>query len=268
MISLKEIMRKVLYETMSFKKLLHSTGTQGAYKTDPTTNRAERGKSHVTARSIRVAAQDDHEAWKFNYKSDKNSSTTGIRYHGVLLFPKTRIGATDYYGKEMPDKGIGGEEDVQDLDCQVHCDCPDYYNRFLYGNAKAGADASGKSVAEPIPANNLGPGLCKHLTALSKFIAHEISMDTPDPKDKPPPKEEPKPVKGPPPSQKPQTSKAPEPEDSYTDSRDDDIFKDYGDDSEEGPLGSSWNLQESKGQLAVRLSQFIKANPTFDVPYE
>jgi len=262
MISFAKIMRQVLTETMTFKQLWKNAASR-PYKTDPTQTRADRGKHHVRSRSIRVMATENGEAWTFRYKSDHATSTTNEPYHGFVNFVKEGPS----WKKESPS--------ADDLPCMVDCDCPDYRFRFAYNNAQAGSGTIGgeggvpgwkhhntNNGAAPRPVEDggvgdYGPGLCKHLCALTEYLKTKVDPDAPDPDEKPEPTTK-TPVKQPRPSQGPATSDAPEPGDSYSDSR--------GDSS--GYSDSRGGLEESMGSAAQRLSQFVRENPTFEVEYE
>ena len=153
----------------------------------------------------------------------------------------------------------------------VDCDCPDYRYRFAYNNFEVGAGILGnpknktgwqfhnKNIGTPPRpvsqggVGDYGPGLCKHLCALSKFLETKFTSKAPDPKDKLPPsikqrkiskinKDADKNTE----LDKEPTIQAPDPEDSYSDSRSD--------------------LQESFS--ANTLSKFVQENPEFEVIYE
>lgn len=253
MISFAKMMKQVLTETMTFQQLMDTGGTNIPYVLEPTSDRVKRSGT-VNARSLRVMATDTGEAWTFRYKS--NPSSTGQPWHGFIQFFKENVG-------EDSDKS------ASEYECMVDCDCPDYRYRFAYNNARSGAGTTGrqsgtgwkyhntnngaapKSVADG-GVGDYGPGLCKHLCALGKFLETKVSSKAPDPKDKVPPtaqKKEP-PKKEPPVSQKPPTTAAPKPEDTYSDSR-----------------AGSDTLQEQFISPKT-MSEFVRINPEFDVYYE
>ena len=243
MISFTDIMRKVLTETMSFKDLWNVS--------DP--KRKQRA-THVRPKQMSSRALNNPDAWVFSYKSDPSWSTTGKRWHGYVKLLK---------------EGLANNRniEIQDVDCMVDCDCPDYRYRWAYNNAKQGAGETGGGTWNrnngnpPRPreqggVGDLGPGLCKHLMSLVEYLGTKIEPDAPTPDDKPPRKIKPQKPQ-PRPVQKPPTIAAPKPEDSYSDSRGD--SSGYSDGRE---------LQESNGSLYDKINNFVTQNPTFNVPYE
>lgn len=248
MISFKNIMHKILLTELTFKELVAISNSKGGMPGCQDNSRMDRSKN-VMSRSSRVKAMDDGERWTFNYKSQGPHSTTGDRHHGLVQFSKKNVNTTD--------------ENAEDLECKVHCSCPDYLYRWEYNNAKAGAGKFCSNHNKQAPqlrddggVGRLGEGLCKHLIALGKFL--ETKVDAPQPDDEPPtqistPKPEPK--LNPSVSSVgslPSTSNAPQPDDnsSYSDSRTDSVREN---------LGSS---------LFERMSNFVKTNPVFDITYE
>jgi len=231
MILFTKIMRQVLTETMSFRDLLQGSES----------GRKQRGRQDVSARSMRVTTMDGNEAWTFSYKS--NPSTTGHRWHGYIQFLKGTISQ---------------EDNAEDLDCRVSCECPDYRFRYAYNNHKAEAgDLGSNNGRPPRPRSqggvgDYGVGLCKHLCALTNFLKTNITPDAPEPEDTPPISKKKIITKPLPPAIAPQTSDAPDPDtDSYNDSR----------------TGSD-TLQEGHFPLYGRIEQFVKTHPEFDVTYE
>ena len=63
----------------------------------------------------------------------------------------------------------------------MDCECPDFMFRFAYndtakGASKVGPDSlSGCINRKPKPAYDHGEGLCKHLTALGRFLKTKIA---------------------------------------------------------------------------------------------
>ena len=195
MISFTELMNKLLLKEISFNQLLN--------KSEP--GRVDRAKT-VSTRSTRVKASDDGEMWTFNYKTNPIDTTTDKRYHGKIQFLKEDVAATENAG---------------DLDCKVHCDCPDYFYRWEYNNAKAGAgtfdpklDGQMHNRRPPKPTGpphfgvgNLGNGMCKHLIALSEYLNSKI--EAPQPPVQPTPVAKPKPEVKPSVPSKPSVPTAP-----------------------------------------------------------
>ena len=246
-------MKELLTETLSFRQLLDMAGTNIPYVLEPGSNRRRRSKT-VRPRSLLVRAVENSEAWTFAYKS--NPSRTGNRWHGYIQFLKPGgISAAD-------------EKSADEYDCKVDCDCPDYRYRFAYNNASAGAGILGdprsktgwrfhnKNIGTPPRpvsqggVGDYGPGLCKHLCALGKYLETKFTSKAPTPDDSPP-----KPEKKRVPFKKSQdydnyTSKAPSPEDKY------DTYT-----SSESDI-----LEESFS--AGKLSKFVQENPEFEIYYD
>ena len=105
MISLSKMMLQVLTETMSFADLLNNS--------DPA--RVDRA-THVKSRSLKVTTMDGQEAWIFSYKSDPDWTTTEKRWQGYVQFLKEAVGPND---------------NAEDLQCMVDCNCQDYRYRWL-----------------------------------------------------------------------------------------------------------------------------------------
>lgn len=229
-------MRQVLNETMSFVDLWRTS--------DP--ERKMRAR-HVKPKSLGVRSMDSNEAWTFSYKSEQDWNTTGNRWRGYVRFLKENVDQVD---------------SAKDLKCMVDCTCPDYRYRWAYNNAKAGAGALGADAwntnngMSPSPANNLGPGLCKHLLSLGEYLRTKIEPTAPEPPDEEPEGEVP--VSTAPaitpsqPSRPSQVARAPEPPDEnpsyYSDSR-------------------SGELMEGRSSIKNKIDKFVQENPEFDVPY-
>lgn len=175
MISIKKLLLEVLLVEVSFKDLLAMTDSK----------RKERGSpSHVRSRSKGVRqlsgdAESTNEAWIFRYKSIGNHSRTGHAFEGKIIFLK---------------ESVNPEDNAIDLDCKVHCTCPDYFYRRQEPNYRMGAGTmdprKGIFVGEPkTVAHNgepptharttIGPGLCKHLVSLVEYLKTSIAAPKP-----------------------------------------------------------------------------------------
>jgi len=196
----------------------------------------------VNARSLRVASTDEGESWAFSYKSQGPYSTTGKRWRGYVKFLKENVSAN---------------ENAEDLDCKIYCNCPDYIYRYAYNNYKAGAGDLGRNNGQPPRprsqggVGDYGTAACKHLISLGKYLKTKIEPNAPEAEDEAPVPHKKVNKQILPPSKLPQTSKAPSPDDSYTDSR-----------------SGSDTLMEGRSLLYERIEQFVKSNPEFDVPCE
>lgn len=237
MISLKQMLKTILTETMSFRDLWNAS--------DPA--RKQRAL-HVRPKQMFSKSIDAPDSFIFSYKSEGPWSTTGQRWHGYVKLMKEGL---------VNNQNI----EIQDVDCRVGCDCPDYRYRFDYGNSKAGAsdngEWSGNNGAYP---KVMGErvGLCKHLMSLVEYLGTQVAPVAPEPEKKPPVQKKPPVVKkDQTPIQQKQLSKqkpvAPAPEPKPTS---------YYSDPRAGDM-----LQEQQGALFERLSQFVKTNPEFEVPF-
>lgn len=281
MISLKKLLTEALLDEVSYKELLRMTDS--ARK-----ERASRiGTKSTGIRSVMDAgAENTTEAWAFSYKTRNPHSTTQRRYHGRIIFSKQNIGPNDA---------------IEDLDCKVHCDCPDYFYRRQYANNKINAGTMDPNILgqqhnnqAPVPGSHadIGPGLCKHLVALSEYLNTKIEPVAPKPEDEPPsqPPATPsksKPAPPPPPTvsksppevkkdtpikQKPPVSKlptlqAPKPEDddTYSDSRTDADDTDINSDT----YSDSRGLEEAQAStLWQKMDALVAQNKSFQVTYE
>ena len=238
------IMKEVLLDEVSFRDLLNISKTKSGIPGCMDNSRMDRAK-HVRTDSLGVKSMDEGERWTFSYKSRNPHSTTRERHRGYVQFVK---------------EDVSSKENAEDLDCRVHCSCPDYFYRWEYNNAKSGAgDFCGAHNKQSPKSRHqggvgkLGEGLCKHLIALGRYLETKIKSDAPEPDDIPEPskvKIKSKPYLG-------TTSIAPDPndpppsDDSYSDSR-----------------SGSDTLQESSNHLYKKMDQFVRNNPQFEVWYQ
>lgn len=141
-------------EDMSYDDLLKLT----------TPERKDRA-SNVTTRSLPVSTENGLETWNFRYKSSPQTTTTDKPFRGSISFIKGNVGQND---------------DAMKMKCKVDCECPDFMYRFAYNDASKGASQvgpdslSGCANRRPKPAYDYGEGLCKHLTALGRFLKTKI----------------------------------------------------------------------------------------------
>lgn len=252
MISLKKLLTEALLDEVSYKELLRMT--DAARK-----ERARKvGAKSTGVRSVMDAgAENTNEAWVFNYKTRNPHSTTNRRYHGKLIFSKQNVGPND---------------SVEDLDCKVHCDCPDYFYRRQYANYKIGAGTMDPNILgqqhnkqAPTPGGHadIGPGLCKHLVGLAEYLQTKIEPVAPKPDDEPPEPEVKKDIpQKPKPSVAKPTTQAPKPDDTpYSDSRTDVDDTDTYSDSrglEEMNIPPIWK----------KMDALVAQHKSFEVPYE
>ena len=248
MISFSKMMRTLLTETMSFRQLW-----------DVSDDKRKKRAAHVRPKEMSSRSVDAEDSWVFSYKSDPGWSTTGKRWHGYVKLLKEGV---------INNRNI----EVQDVDCMVDCDCPDYRYRFAYGNTEQGASETGASSwnqnngsrpKDPsVGGMGVNVGLCKHLMSLVEYLGTKLEPNAPQPDDEPPKKvfkkKAPTAVSTQPrPADSKSTTDAPKSDDSYSDSR--------GDSS--GYSDSRGGLEEGRVPLADRLNQFVHSNPVFAVPY-
>ena len=140
---------------MTYKELLSLT----------TDDRKERA-ANVNVRSIPVSVEEGQEQWNFRYKSSPQTTVTDEPFEGHILFLKGEV-----------EKG----DNAMDLECKVDCGCPDFMYRFAYNDTQKGASdvgpdsLSGCANRRPKPAYDYGEGLCKHLTALGRYLRTKIA---------------------------------------------------------------------------------------------
>ena len=145
----------IVNETMTYKELLSLT----------TDDRKERA-ANVNVRSIPVSVEEGQEQWNFRYKSSPQTTVTDEPFEGHILFLKGEV-----------EKG----DNAMDLECKVDCGCPDFMYRFAYNDTQKGASdvgpdsLSGCANRRPKPAYDYGEGLCKHLTALGRYLRTKIA---------------------------------------------------------------------------------------------
>jgi hypothetical protein len=237
-IKLKDLLPRMLLERMTFKDLLGAS--------DPA--RARRA-GQVRSKSLGVTSEDGGETWNFKYKS--YPSTTGHPHQGRIQFYKEDVSNIDSF---------------EDLECIADCSCPDYRYKWAYNNTKAGAgmvgnkSLNGNNGQAPKPYNDLGPGLCKHLIALSEYLNTEIEPEAPE--------ETPEPEVEKPSPELPSKRKEKELD---VDTSYDDSSHYYSDSREEGDRfsDSTTELEEGSksGSLYQKMENFIKLNPSFNVAY-
>lgn len=202
MISLAKIVRQILSEAMSFRDLWDSTNRvdQGARQTR---------SHHVRVKDMAGRATADGSGWTFSYGEDRNTVTVGGDTAVVKKFksePSWNTTGKSWAGhvKLLKDQKAYSPEniEIQDLNCEVDCTCPDYKYRWAYNNAQMGAGSVGagswnKNSGESPKRYTQGPGMCKHLMALVEYLGTNIKPVAPKPDDKPPQVHKKKPIEKP-----------------------------------------------------------------------
>jgi hypothetical protein len=150
-----ETFESILTEDMSYDDLLKLT----------TPERKEKA-TNVNVRSLPVSVENNNEQWNFRYKSSPQTTVTDKPFKGSISFIKGKVGQNS---------------DAMKMKCKVDCECPDFMYRFAYNDAAQGASQIGPDSLngainrKPRPAYDYGEGLCKHLTALGRFLKTKIS---------------------------------------------------------------------------------------------
>ena len=247
MISLKRLLTEALLDEVSYKELLRMTDSARKERARKVGSRSTGVRSVMDA-----GAENTNEAWVFNYKTRNPHSTTKRRYHGKIIFSKQNINPNDA---------------VEDLDCKVHCDCPDYFYRRQYANHKIGAGTMDPNILgqqhnreAPTPGGHadIGPGLCKHLVGLAEYLNTKLEPNAPQPDDEKP---DPAVVKDKPAQVRPSIAKptlqAPKPEETpYSDSRTD------VDDTD------TYSDSRGLGEVQKKMDALVSQNKVFEVQYE
>lgn len=151
-IFLKNIVRSLITESMTFAQLLRSS----------TPSRKDRA-STVAVNQLPVLSSRNGKYWNFSFKS--NPSTTGKQWKGRITFLKAK-------------KNVSADQ----LMCEVDCGCPDYRFRWAYANnnqdaGPLGSNSLNKSNGAPARITNprSRPGLCKHLIALRNQLRKKLT---------------------------------------------------------------------------------------------
>lgn len=168
----KEIFAKYtkesINENMSYSELLALTD-KTPRSPDDGTNRIERSRN-VRVRNIPVSVEEGLEQWNFRYKSAPRTGNPGLPLEGHITFLKG---------------DVSNKDSAEDLDVKVDCSCRDYKYKFAHNNYKQGASDIGPNSLNgainrpPKPAYDIGQGLCKHLTALSKYLQTQVKTSKP-----------------------------------------------------------------------------------------
>lgn len=170
-ISFKNILIRLLTEELTFRQLLRASDKNRIRRANYVKNDSK-GAEPLIVNSARIG-----EMWKFSYKSKYPHSTTGRKFLGYI--------------KLLREKKTAGNN-TNDLNCKVHCSCPDYFYRWEYNNVKADAGdfckAHNQQPPKPQPygVGELGVGLCKHLISLGSVLESKLDPQAPTPEDQPP----------------------------------------------------------------------------------
>lgn len=164
------IAESLIMERLSFDQLLRYSDPKRVARADT-----------VRGPALKMTPAADSNYWWFNFKSFP--STTGLRHKGFIRFIKPR-GMVDP-AERRP---------LEQVHCEVDCQCPDFKYRWAWSNkqrqaSRVGANSLNQCInrAPRITNPTNRPGLCKHLLALRNFIygqAFAMTGRTADPSDR------------------------------------------------------------------------------------
>lgn len=126
----------------------------------------------MRVRPLQVTTNNDKDLWRFDYSYVSSEKSEWEQY-------KQKVGHKGhiYFFKE----NITNDDNLEDLECMVDCDCKDFKYRWAYALAQDDASIVGnKSLnkstgAPPVKTNPLGhQQLCKHLSALRRYVITNI----------------------------------------------------------------------------------------------
>ena len=150
-----------LDERLSFADLYDDTDDERIFK-------SKLPGMHV--RPMAISMENGNETWNFGYTSQEKSQ---YQRHGGKVGHKGRI----IFFKDS----VEPEDNAEDLECMVDCDCKDFQFRFAYVDAQQDASVIGPNSLNkatnslPIKTNPEGETkLCKHLAALVRYLVTNI----------------------------------------------------------------------------------------------
>jgi hypothetical protein len=152
---------KKLDERMSFADLYDDTDDDRIFKSK---------LPGMRVRPMAISMENGNETWNFGYTSQEKSEYDRyggkIGHKGRIIFFKDSV---------EPD------DNAEDLECMVDCDCRDFKFRFAYVDAQQDASMIGPNSlnkatsAPPIKTNPEGETkLCKHLAALVRYLVTNL----------------------------------------------------------------------------------------------
>ena len=150
-----------LDERLSFADLYDDTDDERIFKSK---------LPGMRVRPMAISMENGNETWNFGYTSQEKSQ---YQRHGGKSGHKGRI----IFFKDS----VEPEDNAEDLECMVDCDCKDFQFRFSYVDAQQDASVIGPNSlnkatnAPPIKTNPEGETkLCKHLAALVRYLVTNI----------------------------------------------------------------------------------------------
>ena len=157
----KPLKESTLNERMSFADLYDDTDDERIFKSK---------LPGMRVRPMAISMENGNETWNFGYTSGEKSEWERYRekvgHKGRIIFFKDSV---------EPD------DNAEDLECMVDCDCRDFKYRFAYVDAQQDASMIGpgslnKAInAAPVKTNPEGETkLCKHLAALVRYLVTNL----------------------------------------------------------------------------------------------
>lgn len=152
---------ETINERLSFADLYDETDDERIFKSK---------LPGMRVRSMDISTENGNETWNFNATSQEKEQ---YRRHGGKTSHRSRI----IFFKDS----VEPDDNAEDLECMVDCDCKDFQFRFAYVNAQDDASMIGpKSLNKavnrpPIKTNPEGDQkLCKHLAALTRYLVTNL----------------------------------------------------------------------------------------------
>jgi hypothetical protein len=150
-----------LNERMSFADLYDDTDDERIFKSK---------LPGMRVRPMAISMENDNETWNFGYTSQEKSQYKRHRdkvgHRGRIIFFKDSV---------EPD------DNAEDLECMVDCDCKDFQMRWAYVDAQQDASMIGPNSLNkainrpPLKTNPEGETkLCKHLAALVRYLVTNL----------------------------------------------------------------------------------------------
>jgi len=150
-----------LDERMSFADLYDDTDDERIFKSK---------LPGMRVRPMAISMENGNETWNFGYTSQEKAQYKRHRdkvgHKGRIIFFKDSV---------EPD------DNAEDLECMVDCDCKDFQMRFAYVDAQQDASMIGPNSLNkainrpPLKTNPEGDTkLCKHLAALIRYLVTNL----------------------------------------------------------------------------------------------
>lgn len=170
MISLLNIVKKILNEGLSFRELMKFSEPKRI-----------RRSNKMRVRSMPITAAKEGEQWNFKYKSDPSHITHRASTTRNVFGVPTTTTTKGHSGNITFKKGTNEGDSALDMQCIVDCTCEDYRYKYAVANndkdaGKLGNDSLNQcNGAMPNQTNPyLRPGLCKHLLSVRNYLKTKL----------------------------------------------------------------------------------------------